>query len=44
MSYERNLETLTYSGPSDLIEACKNNPDVKDDLKDKTFGEYLVHR
>lgn len=44
MSYERNLETLTYSGPSDLIEACKVNNYVADRLKGKTVGEYLVHR
>jgi len=44
MSYERNLETLDYTRPSDLIEACKNNPYVADRLEGKMFGEYLVHR
>jgi hypothetical protein len=43
LPYERNLETLHYTGPSDLIEACTNNPYVADRLKEKTFGEYLVH-
>jgi hypothetical protein len=42
--YMRNLETLHYSGPSDLIEACLNNTYVADRLKSKTVGEYLVHR
>lgn len=42
--YERNLEALTYSGPSDLITACASNSYVPDRLKDKTSGEYLVHR
>lgn len=42
--YMRNLENLHYSGPSDLIEAGKNNSYVADRLKEKTFGEYLVHR
>ena len=41
--YARNLERLHYSGPSDLIEACKNNKYVADRLGDKTLGEYLVH-
>jgi hypothetical protein len=44
MSYERNLETLTYSGPSDLIEARKNTMYVADRLREKTWGEYLVLR
>jgi hypothetical protein len=44
MSYERNLETLVYAGPSDLIEVCLNNTYVADHLKEKTFGEYLVRR
>jgi hypothetical protein len=44
MLYERNLETLPYAGPSDLIEACTSNPYVADRLKEQTFGEYLVHR
>jgi hypothetical protein len=44
MSYERNLDTLQYTGPDDLIEACKNNPYVADRLKGKTVGQYLVMR
>jgi hypothetical protein len=44
MSYERNLETLIYSGPADLIEACKDNILVADRLKEKTLGEYFVIR
>ena len=43
-SCECNLDTLTYSGPLDLIEACSSNPYVADRLKDKTVGEYLVRR
>lgn len=42
--YERNLDTLTYSGPSDLIAACGENSFVPERLKDKTGGEYLVCR
>ena len=42
--YERNLETLVYAGPSDLIGACENNEYVAERLKDKTAGEYLVQR
>jgi hypothetical protein len=42
--YMRNLESLHYSGPSDLIEAGQNNTYVADRLRAKTFGEYLVHQ
>jgi hypothetical protein len=42
--YYRNLDTLPYSGPSDLITACASNSYVPDRLKDKTSGEYLVRR
>lgn len=42
--YDRNLETLAYSGPSDLIAACDTNNYVADRLKNKTMGEYLVQR
>jgi hypothetical protein len=41
---ERNLDTLHYTGPSDLIHACSTNPYVADRLKEQTFGEYLVYR
>jgi hypothetical protein len=40
--YERNLETLVYSGPLDLIAACGENSYVPERLTDKTVGEYLV--
>ena len=42
LSYERNLETLQYPGPSDLIEACRDISYVLDYLKNKAVGEYLV--
>ncbi len=44
ISYERNLETLVYSGPSDLIAACGESSYVPEPLTDKTVGEYLVYR
>ncbi len=40
--YERNLEMLHYSGPSDLIEACRSISYVPRRLKAKRSGEYLV--
>jgi len=43
ISYERNLQTLKYSGPDDLIEASHSNSYVPDRLKERTTGEYLVH-
>jgi hypothetical protein len=42
--YERNLETLRYTGPSDLIEACQELAYVPHRLKEKIVGEYLVAR
>jgi hypothetical protein len=44
VSYERNLDTLQYTGPSDLIHACSTNRYVADRLKEQAFGEYLVYR
>lgn len=40
----RNLDRLTYRGPSDMVEAAQANPYVPQHLKDKTSGKYLVVR
>jgi hypothetical protein len=42
--YFEGLEHLTYSGPSDLIEAARQNPYVPERLKNKVFGKFLVLR
>ncbi len=40
----RNLDRLSYHGPSDLIESAHGNAYVPEHLKDKVFGQYLVVR
>ncbi len=43
-TYERNLHRLTYNGPMDMVEATKISPYVKQRLRGKTPGDYLVIR
>ena len=40
--YERNMESLRYTGPSDLMAAAAQSPFVPERLKGMRHGEYLT--